>query len=358
MNKNLKKAMGLILSTALTLTLFSAYKNATHTTAKASEEKVLNIFTWDKYIPQNVLNQFKKETGIKINYSNFESNEEMLTKLKAAKGGSYDIVIASDYILDIARKSNLLSQLDKKKIPNYKNIDPAFQSQYYDSKNQYTVPYIAGTPLIVYDPKKVKIDIKGYNDLWNPALKDSVVTLDDQRNIIGITLKTLGKSFNTTDAATLKKAKEKLFKLKPNIRALDYNTPQNLLLNGEASVAYMFTAQVVAALNKRPDLKVVYPKEGMGFGIDNVVIPKNAPHKNAAHKFLNFILKPKVGADISSQLLYLCPNKAARKYLPKSFLNNRALYIPSSILGKTEFIKDVGKATKTYDQIWTEFKQK
>jgi len=374
----IKKFAALILAIALSTSAFTGCSGNTTNSAKAaaatastasagsqasassaSGEKVLNIFTWADYIPKDVLAGFKEKTGVTINYSNFDSNEEMLAKLQAAKGGSYDIIIASDYILDIARKSgNLLSELDKSKIPNYSNIDPTFQSQYYDPDNKYTVPYIGGTPLIVYDPKKVKLDIKGYEDLWNPALKDSIVAMDDGRNLIGITLKTLGKSFNETDPAVLEQAKQKLLKLKPNIRVLDYNNPQKALLSGEATVAYMFTAQVVAALKERPDLKVVYPSEGMGFGIDNLVIPKNAPHKDIAHEFLNYVLDAKVGADISTTENYLCPNKASKQYLPKEFLANKALYIPAELLGKTEFIKDVGSSTTTYDQIWTEFKQK
>lgn len=350
----MKKFLALLLTLAIAFTI-----PATLAGCSGSSEKTLNIFTWADYIPKNVLDNFTKSTGIKIHYSNFETNEEMLSKLKSVKGGDYDIVIASDYIINIARKDgSLLGEIDKSKIPNYKNINPQFQSQYYDPDNKYTIPYVVGTPLIVYDPAKVKIDIQGYNDLWDPALKNSVVMMDDERNVVGITLKALGHSFNTTDKTVLSEAREKLLKLKPNIRALDGDNPQKLIESGDASVGYMFTSQVVEALQKRPDLKVVYPKEGMGFGIDNALVPKNAPHKDNAYKFINYILDAKVGADISSQILYICPNQASTPYLPKSFLDNKALYIPKDVLGKTEFIQDVDSVTtKTLDQMWTDFKQ-
>jgi len=322
-----------------------------------SEEKVLNVLTWDGYIPEDIMTEFQQETGITMNFANFNDNEEMLSKLEATNASEYDIVIGSDYIIDIARNQGLLAELDKEKIPNYQNLDPAFLNQYYDPENLYTVPYAAGTPLIVYDPAKVGIEIKSFADLWNPALENSIVTMDDARNIIGITLKTLGKSMNETDETVLEQAKEKLLELKPNIHHLDYNNPHESVISGEVSVAYMFTPQVLLALEARPDLKVVYPSEGMGFGIDSWFVPLNAPHKDSAYAFLNFILDAENGARISEQVLYLCPNQASDAYLSEAFKNNQALHIPSEILGETEFIQDVGEATAIYDRIWTEFKQ-
>lgn len=323
-----------------------------------AEEKVLNIFTWDGYFPQDVLDDFVAQTGIKLNFSNFESNEEMLTKLEAAKGGDYDLVIASDYIIDIARKKGgLLGELDKNLLPNYQNLDPAFQSQFFDPDNMYTVPYSAGTPLIVYDQAKVGFEITSFEDLWKPELKDSIAAIDDQRNMLGITLKTMGKSFNETDPAVLEEAGKKLMELKPNIRVLTYNNIQDNIIGGEANVGYMFSSQVALALDARPDLSVCYPKEGMGFGIDSMFVPINAPHKGNAHTFINYILDAEVGAKVSSQIYYLCPNKASAPFLPDSFKNNKALYIPSEVLGNTEFIQDVGEATAVYDRLWTQFKQ-
>ena len=341
------------------LLLFSAFSGCSSQSggsdAAAGE---LNIFTWDGYIPADVQEEFTAETGIKINMSNFESNEEMLTKLEATGGGDYDIVIASDYIIEIMRKKGgLMKELDKSKIPNYGNIDPNFQSQFYDPDNLYTIPYGPGTPLIVYDPEAVSIDIQGYADLWDPSLKDSIVAMDDGRNMIGITLKTMGKSFNETDPAVLEQAKEKLLELKPNIRTLAMNNLQDVILSGEATVGYMFTSQVVLALQADPDLKVVYPEEGMGFGIDNIFVPAQAPNEDNAYTFINYILDGEVGAKISSQIQYLCPNSAAAEYLPEEYKNNPALYIPSDIMGNTEFIQDVGEAVSIYDKIWTEFKQ-
>lgn len=335
----------------------SGNASTSSTNASASADKELVLFTWEAYVPDDIIQEFEDKTGIKVTYATFETNEDMLAKLEASDGADYDLVLASDYILDISRKSNLLSKLDTSKIANFGNIGTNFQSKFFDEKNEYVVPYIAGTPLIVYDPAKVSVDIKGYDDLWNPALKDSVVVMDDARNLIGITLKTLGKSFNETDTAVLEQAREKLLKLKPNIRALDYNTPYTLMLSGEATVGYMFTSQVNTVLAEKPDFKVVYPKEGMGFGIDGFVVPVNAPHKDAAHQFLNFVLDPEIGSRLAQATGYICTNKASYDLLPKEFKDNPAVYIPDDLLGKTEFIQDVGDAASKFDEIWTEFKQ-
>lgn len=319
--------------------------------AGKTEEKVLNIFTWANYFPQDVLDEFTAATGVKINYSTFETNEEMLMKLQS--GGEYDIVLASDYIVDIARGENLIAKLDKEKIPNFKNINPAFQGNFFDETNEYTIPYAAGIPLLIYNPAMTgDVEIKGFDDLWNPAFADSVVVMDDARNVIGLTLKTMGESFNVTDPAALNAAKEKLLTLKPNIRALDYSTPYNLMISGETAVGYMFTSQVITALNGNPDLKVVFPEEGLGFGIDSCFVPAKAPHADNAMAFLDFILDGKRSAHITDQIFYISCNSAATEYL-----TNTALIIPDEAIEGAEFIKDVGEATSLFNDIWTEFKQ-
>jgi spermidine/putrescine transport system substrate-binding protein len=352
MKKGKKRVISLLLCAALIAAGLFAGCSAKPQQGENGEEKVLNIFTWATYFPDDVLKEFEDSTGIKINYSNFESNEEMLMKLQAAKGGDYDIVLASDYIIDIARKENLLYKLDKEQIPHFGDIDPAFQGKYYDEMNEYTVPYSAGVPQIIYNPDLVDFTITGYEDLWNPKLKDNVVIMDDARNVIGLTLKTMGKSLNETDEATLNQAKEKLMELGPNIRALDYSTPYNLMIEGEAAVGYMFTSQVATALAANDKLKTVYPKEGLGFGIDSCFVPVNAPHPGNAHKFLDFILDGERSAHITEQTLYLnCVTTA------QPFIKNPVLTLSDDMLKDAEFIKDIGEAASMYDSIWTEFKQ-
>ena len=325
---------------------------------KSEDNGELNIFTWDGYFPQEVLDGFTESTGIKLNFSHFESNEEMLTKLEAVNAGDYDIIIASDYIIDIARnKGGLLKELDKSLIPNFDNLEPGYLNQYFDPNNVYTMPYGPGTPLIVYDPSRVDFEIKGFNDLWNPKLKDSLVLIDDARVLIGMALLSMGESMNTQDVATIEKAGEKLIELKPNIRLLSYNNLQTAILSGEATAGYMFTTQSSSAISENPDLKIVYPEEGMGFGIDSMFIPLNAPNSNNAHTFMNYLLDPEVSAKVATGVMVPCVNKESAAFLPSWYTSNGALFIPSEELTKTEFITDVGSATEVFDRVWTNFKQ-
>lgn len=322
---------------------------------QAEEEKVLNFFSWATYIDDDTVAKFTEQTGIKINYTTFASNEEMLLKMSMSSN-EYDVILASDYAINTLRKQDKLQKLNKDLLPNYANLDPAFLSQYYDENNEYTVPYTAGTPLIVYNPDLVDIEITGYEDLWNPALKDSIVIIDDARNIVGITLKTLGYSFNTTDEKELMEAKEKLMSLRPNIRAFNYDTPHNDMISGEVSVGYMFTPFVLLAMDGNADLKVVYPKEGMGFGIDSLVIPANAPHPENAHALLNFLLDSEVAGNTAGMQYYLSPVATAYEFIPEYLRDNPAIRIPKEILGETEFIMDVGEYESKYQEIWAEFK--
>lgn len=330
------------------------------TTAAEGEKKSgdpgeLNIYTWAEYVPQDIIDRFEEETGIRVNYTNFEANEEMLAKLETSGGGEYDIIIASDYIIKIAADEGLVKEIDKEKVPNYSNIDPIFQNFFYDPDNKLTVPYGPGIPLIVYDPSVVATEITGYDSLWDPSLKDSVALMDSERVVMGMTLKTMGESFNTEDLDVIQAAGDKLLELAPNVRVLSQNQTQDFLLSGEVSAAFLFTSQVVLALSQNPDLQVVYPEEGLGFGVDAAFIPSQAPNSDNAHAFLNFILDGEIGAEVSQQTYYLCPNKASYEFLPEEF--QKSLIISTDDVPNGEFIQDVGpEATALHEELWTEFK--
>ncbi|MSA04114.1 extracellular solute-binding protein [Lactonifactor sp. BIOML-A3] len=317
---------------------------------KEDDSKELVLFTWEGMFPQEVLDGFEEETGVKVVYSNFDTDETMLEKLSQAKGGDYDVVIADDYIIEQAVGQDLVQKLDKAEIPNYKNINPLYQGQFYDPKDEYTVPYGAGIPLIVYDPEQVDFEIKGYEDLWNEALKDKVALTANYRVINGITLLTMGKSMNEEDTAVIGEAGEKLLELAPNVRMIQDDNTQNALLNGEAAVAFLYTSQVTQALSENPDLKVVYPQEGLGFGIMSAFIPKDAPNAAAAHQFLNYILEPEKAAECFNYIGYYSTNKEADP------LVNPNLVVPSDVT-KGEIVQNVSaEADEAYNKNWTEFK--
>lgn len=311
----------------------------------------LVLYTWEGMFPQEVLDGFEEETGIELIYSNFDTDETMLEKLAQAEGKDYDLVIADDYIIESVVEEGLAQKLDKSKIENFDNINPLYQGQFYDEEDAYTVPYGAGIPLIVYDPEVVDFEIKGYKDLWDERLKDSIALTANYRVINGITLLSMGKSMNEEDVAVIEEAGEKLKALAPNVRMIQDDNTQNALLNGEASVAFLYTSQVTQVLSENPDLKIVYPEEGLGFGIMAGFIPSQAPNSDDAHKFLDYILQPETGAKCFDFTGYYSTNQAADE-----LLENPDLAVPESVT-QGEIIQNVSvEADAAYNKNWTEFK--
>lgn len=314
------------------------------------KQKEMVLFTWEGMFPQEVLDGFEEETGIKVVYSNFDTDETMLEKLAQADGGDYDLIIADDYIIESAVQEGLVQELDKEKITNFENINPLYQGQFYDPDDKYTVPYGSGIPLIVYDPEAVDIEIKGYSDLWDPSLKDSLALTANYRVINGITLLSMGESMNQEDVSVIEEAGKKLLELAPNVRMIQDDNTQNALLNGEASAAFLYTSQVTQVLAENPDLEVVYPEEGLGFGIMAGFVPSKAPNSEAAHQFLNYILEPEVSAQCTDYIGYYCTNKAADD------LVNPNLVVPDDVK-KGEIVQNVStEADAAYNKNWTEFK--
>lgn len=322
---------------------------------KAENKGSINVLTYEGYFPDNVVAKFTEETGIKWQFTAASSNEEMYDKLRTSPE-LYDIVLCGDYMLDTMVKSDMLLALDKSKLPNYGNLDPDFQSKFYDPENVYTVPYAAGSPVLIYNPDKAP-ELTAFADLWKPELADSVVLLDDIRVIQGFTAQSLGYDLNETDPAKLEEVKNKLVALKPNIKLFDSNTPHNALVSGDASAGFMFCSQAAAALAENPNLKIAFPSEGAGFGIDCIAVPAKAPNAENAYAFLNFILDGENSAMASEGILYISCNKAAADHLSDAFKNNPAVYPPAGVMEKAKFILPLDDAaTKIYTDNWTAVK--
>ncbi len=321
-----------------------------------AEDKVVTVYTWAEMFPPEVLNAFEEETGYKINYVNFDYDEVMLSKLKAANGGDYDVIIADDYIIEQAIDQGLLQKLDKSKLSNYDNINPEYQSYFYDPLDEYTVPYGAGVQTIVYNPNNVDIEITSYADLWDESLKDDIALTANSRVINGIALKVLGYSYNTNDLNEIQEAGELMKSLAPNVRLIKDDFIDEDLVSGEVDVAVMYTSQVTMAKYADPSLEVVYPSEGIGFGIMNMIVPVNAPNSDAAHAFIDFILRPEISAQCYEWIGYYCTNKAADDLISddfKEFLVEHEEFR----LDDTEFIENISsEALAKHDEIWTEFK--
>ncbi len=352
------KKIGLI-SGLLCLILTGCSTDSTAVVNNPLSGTTLNLFTWEGMFPQEVLDEFEKETGITINYSNFDYDETMLAKLEEAKGGDYDVVIADDYIIEVAIEEELVQKIDKSKISTIDNINPLFTGEFYDPTNEYTVPYGAGIPQIVYNPAEIDFEVKGYEALWHESLKNSVGITANYRVINGITLKTLGYSFNTDDLSEIEQAKDKLLKLADNIRVIDDNNLQDYLISGEISIGFMYNSQVYQALMANPDFVAVYPEEGIGYGVMAAFIPVNAPNSDGAHAFLEYINQPEVAAKCFEHLGYFSTNKAADELISEDL--KQFIVFPeelSSLLENGEIIENVSdEANELHTRVWEEFRQ-
>lgn len=329
---------------------------------QAGEDKIeglrgsLNLYTWDGMFSPEMVADFEKASGVKINFTHFDTDEEMLAKLEETDGGSYDLILADDYILEQTIKEGLADKLDKSLLPNIKNVNPVFQNQYYDKENEYTLPFGAGIPLIVYDKEALGFELTSYEDLWKPELKDNLALVGNYRLINGIALKSMGESLNTDDVTKIEQAGEKLLDLAPNVRLISDSNTHEGLLSGEVSAAFLYTSQVNTAFAERDDLAVCYPKEGLGFGIISAFIPKDAPNKAAAHAFLNYIMQPEVGAKYFENLQYFCTFKASEDFISEEM--KERLILPEGMdISNSEIMMNIPtEAEDAHTKAWTKFK--
>ena len=346
----MKKLFSLLLVLALCLSLPGLSLSA------RADDSTLMLYTWAEMFPPEVLNAFEEETGIKVNYVNFDLDETMLAKLEAANGGDYDVIIADDYIIEQAIGLGLLQKLDKEKISNFGNINPIYQGQFYDPQDEYTVPYGAGVQTITYNPATVSVPVTGYADLWDEAFRDDIALTANYRVMIGMAQKILGYSYNTNDLSEIEEAGNLLYSLAPNVRMIKDDFIQDDLISGEVSAAVMYTSQVTMAKLADPSIEIVYPKEGIGFGIMGMFVPVNAPNAGAAHAFIDYILRPEVSAQCYEWLGYYCTNKAADDLISDEFRD--FLVLPEEF--KMEDMEMIGnisaEANAKMDEIWTQFK--
>ncbi len=351
----MKKIIALLTVATLSFALLSACSSNDAADDAPESTQTLNLYTWEGMFPEEVLSGFEEETGIEVNYTSFDTGETMLSRLQVSEGGDYDLVIVDDYIIEMVIQEGLAQKLDKTLIPNIVNVNPLYQGQFFDPEDEYSVPHGAGVQTIVYDPSRVDIDINGYEDLWDESLADSVGIIGNYRVINGMALKVLGESYNTNDIATIEEAGDLLVELAPNIRLIKDDNLQGDLLSGEVSVAVMYTSMVTQALMTNPELEVVYPSEGVGFGLMGMFIPSQAPNASAAHQFMDYILRAEVGKPAAEWLGYYSTNIAVDPLFDEA--TKRLLTLPEEFQDNTEMIQNVSpEADEAHLKAWTAFK--
>lgn len=326
---------------------------AVFATFARAADKELNLYAWSEYIPQSVLDGFTKETGIKVNYETFASGEEMLAKLLAG-GTRYDLIQPPDYIAEALIKNKLLVPLDYKKLPNFKNILPEFTKMPHDPEQKFTVPYMAGTVGIVVNTEKVKEPVKGYADLFSDKYKNRIVALDDGRELVVGALYTLGIGLNDITPANLEKARPVLAAWMKNIKLFDSDSPKTALLNGDADVGLVWGGEGAILWNENKKFAYHLPSEGAHMFVDVLAIPKRAKNADAAHKFLDYILRPEVSVEISGEFPYTNPNAEARKLLTPEQLANPGSY--PKVTRKLDTFRHLGESGALIDELITDLK--
>jgi spermidine/putrescine-binding protein len=318
--------------------------------------KVVNIYIWTNYLPQEVVDEFERRTGIHANVDTYDSNEAVLAKLQSGVA-DYDVAVPSDYMLQILIPQGLVRPLDHGRLPHLKNLDPRFLNQKYDPGNGHSVPYLWGTTGIGYDRTKVQAPVDTWAALFDPRHAGRILMLDDPREAFGAALKLLGRSINEKDPAILRRAAKMLKQQKPLVRTYNSADFANLLAAGDVDAAQGWNgelAEAVARSNGR--LAYVVPKEGGTLWIDNLAIPKGARNVDAAYAFLDFVMQPEIAARIVNHVHYAAANQAALPLIDAKIKNDPSIYPPQEVLNRCELIEDLGETTQLVDRLWTEVK--
>jgi spermidine/putrescine-binding protein len=320
------------------------------------DRNVLNLYIWSAYLPDEVLAEFTQRTGIRVRYDTYDSNEALLEKLQSGVA-DYDIVVPSDYMVQILAAEGLIQELDHSRITTFENLDPAYLNKSFDPGNKYSIPYFWGTTGIGYNRQKFPNGVDSWGVLFDPANAGRILMLDDVREVFAVALKFLGHSVNTTDPAILRKAADLLREQKRLVKTYNSGDFHNILASGDVDLAHGYNGQLAEVISEQPDrLGYVVPKEGGVFWMDNICIPTKARNVDNAYAFISFIMDAQINAKIVNSVSYASANKAAKQFIDPSILEDEAIYPPEDILARCEFLSDVGETATLLDMLWTEIK--
>ena len=341
--------------------------------APAAEEKVVNVYNWSDYIDPATLEQFTAETGIKVNYDVFDSNEVLQTKLLAGNTG-YDVVVPSASFLEVQIKAGVFQKLDRSKLPNWQHLDPGILERVarHDPGNEYSVNHMWGTDAIGFNVDKVKaIDPNApvdswdliFDPKWSSKFKDcGISVLDAPDEVVGVVLAWLGKDPNSESLDDLKAAEEVLMKIRPNIRMIHSSQYIDSLANGDICITLGWSGDILQAKSRAEEagqgvnINMTVPKDGTIIWFDMYAIPADAPHPDNAHAFINFMMKPEVAAANSNFVHYATGNSPAIPLLEATVRDDPGVYPPKETMDKLfpnlarspEFMRNLNRT-------WTRF---
>ena len=312
-------------------------------------EKELNIYNWSDYIAEDTVPNFEKEFGVEVTYDTYESNEEMVAKLQAGASG-YDIIVPSGYIVPVLIAIDMVAPIGKQFLTNWNNVAPIFINPDHDPGNAHTVPWQWGTTGFAYRKDKLTPP-ESWSIFHDAKYTGKMTQMDDGRDVIGAWLRYRGHSLNSTDEKELAQARADAISAKQYLKAYISAPVKGQLISGDVWVAQLWNGDTMQARAEQPNIEYMLPREGCTIWTDYLMIPRSAPHKRAAHEFMNYILRPDVGAAISNVTGYGTPNQAA---LAK--MQHPVPYPTTEEMKRLEYQKDLGEATTLWDRIWTEIK--
>lgn len=327
----------------------------------AGGEKVY-VYNWGEYIDPDTITMFEKETGIKVVYDEFETNEIMYPKVESG-ASSYDVICPSDYMIQKMIENNLLAEINWDNVPNAKaNIGKQYydQAKSFDPKNQYSVPYCFGTVGILYNKTMVTEPVDSWSILWDEKYKDSILMQDSVRDAFMVALKKNGYSMNTLDTKELENAKNDLIAQKDLVQAYVVDQVRDKMIGNEAALGVIYSGEAIFTQRENENLEYVIPKEGTNVWIDCWVIPKNCQSKNNAEKFINFMCRADIALKNFEYITYSTPNDAARELLDDDKLKNSPIAFPDltqyNNLETFTYLGDDGDSL--YNSLWEEIKSK
>ena len=350
-----KRMFALLLSALLVIGFLPARARA------AGSE--ITVYNWGQYISDgtdgslDVLAEFTKETGIKVNYLTYDSNESLYTKLKTG-GTTYDVIIPSDYMVAKLKDEDMLEKIDLDNVPNYQYIDDSFKNQAYDPDNAYSVPYTWGTVGLIYNTKYVSAeDAKSWSCLWNANYAGKILMFDNCRDSFAIAESMLGYSLNTEDSAELKACADLLSTQKSLVQSYVMDQIFDKMEREEAWIAPYYAGDYLTMAEENSSLAFSYPKEGFNIFIDAMCIPKGCQNKEGAEAFINFLCKPEISGQNLEYLGYSTPETEAKQYMDESVATSPIAYPDSDTLARSESFGDLSvQATQMMNDLWLSVK--
>ncbi len=347
----MKRIVSLLLACLVLIILLSVLPGC------GEKSTALNVFNWGEYIDTSLLKKFEKETGIKIIYETFDTNEMMLSKLETG-GTNYDVIFPSDYVIEEMIKKDMLAKINLSNIPNYRYIDDRFKNLDYDPNNEYSVPYFWGTLGIIYNTDMVTEPVESWDILWDEKYAGQILMLKSMRDTLGVALKKLGYSVNSTNPDEIEEAKNLLMEQKKLVNGYYVDEIVDMMINGDAALALNWSGAAMDIYwEGAENISYAVPKEGSNMWLDCMVNPSASKHNKEAEMFINFMLDPDNAYQNTEFVGYATPNRAALEMLKESSpeVVEMEAYMPSDeVLDLCEVFVDLGETKERYDQAWIE----